>query len=225
MIKALFVGALLTVAASPAVAQSAWTLNGTVGVISDYRYRGYSLSDGTPAAQAGLRASHSVGFYGDVYLSSIEEYGVGDDGDGANLEVTGSLGWAGAISGFDVNAAVSAYRYPDGDNVNYFEVPVQVGKTVNGLTWTLGLAYAPPQSALAQDDNSYGWAALEYAPADWPVALSGTLGYEKGAFASDGKIDWSATAQHDIGPVVLTFSWIDSDADDGALVVSAFVNF
>lgn len=213
-------------AAGPSLAQtSAWTLEGTIGVVSDYRYRGYSLSDEQPALQAGATLSHRSGVYADVYLSSIDEYGVGDDGDGADVEVTGSIGWGGDLGGFMVDAAIAAYRYPDGDGVNYVEFPVQLSRAFDALTGTVGLAYAPSQSALSDEDNTYGWAALDYGPENWPVALTGRLGYEDGAFAPDGKIDWELSVTRDLGPAVLGLAWTDSDDTDGALVASVFFNF
>ena len=225
MIKSFVASACLLLSASPVLAQSDWSLGGSVGVVSDYRYRGYSLSGDDPALQAGLTLSHASGVYGDVFVSSIEEYGIGEDGDGADMEITSTLGWAGAIGGFDVDAAVSSYAYPDGDDVSYVEVPVQVGQTVGDLTWTVGVAYAPPQTALADEDNRYGWAGLSYALETWPISLSGTLGYEEGAFAPYGKSDWSVGAAHGLGPATLALTWVDSDVEAGALVASAFLSF
>ena len=225
MIKAISISIVLLAPVSPALAQSPWSLDATAGVVSDYRYRGYSLSNGDPALQAGVTVGHTSGFYGDAFVSSIDEYGIGDDGDGADIEVTGSFGWAGMLAGFDVDAAVSAYRYPDGDDVNYLEAPVQIGQTVGSLTWTVGVAYAPAQDALSDEDNRYGWAGLAYAPDGWPISVSGTVGYEDGAFAPDGKSDWAVGAEGDFGPATLALTWIDSDVDAGAVVASAFVKF
>lgn len=225
MIKTIVASACLLLSASPVLAQSDWSLEGSVGVVSDYRYRGYSLSGEDPALQAGLTLSHASGVYGDVFVSSIEEYGIGDAGDGAGLEVTSTLGWAASIGGFDVDAAVSSYAYPDGDDVNYVEAPVRVGQTVGDLTWTVGVAYAAAQTALSDEDNRYGWAGLSYAPETWPISLSGAFGYEEGAFAPDGKSDWSLGAAQDFGPATLALTWVDSDVEAGALVASAFLSF
>ena len=225
MLRTALVSLVLLAAASPTLAQSAWSIEGTAGVVSDYRFRGSSLSNRDPALQAGLTLRHASGVYGDVFVSSIDEYGIGVDGDGADVEFTGSLGWAGVLAGLDVDAALSAYQYPDGDDVNYVEAPVQIGKSVKDVTWTLGFAYAPAQTALADDDNRYGWAGLAYAPESWPISLTGTIGYEQGAFAPDGKTDWVVGVAREFGPTTVEFSWVDSDVDAGALVASVFVNF
>ena len=65
--------------------------------------------------------THRSGLYANVYVSTIKDYGVGDDGDGARLEIT-SAGWAGLLAGFAVDGAVTAYRYPDGTAVDYVEI-------------------------------------------------------------------------------------------------------
>jgi uncharacterized protein (TIGR02001 family) len=222
---ALAVGILMPAAAS---AQEAgpWTLEGTFGAVTDYRFRGLSLSDERPAVQAGATLSHASGFYGDVYLSSIEEYGLDADGDGATIEATLTAGWAGAWLGLDWDAAVSAYRYPRGTDVDYVEIPVQAGRTVGATTWAVGAAYAPAQDALGDEDNRYLWAGVEHAPEGWPVSLAASVGHEAGAWAPDGKTDWRLGAFRALGPAVLGAEWIDSDvdsdADGGALVVSLF---
>ena len=212
--------------AGPGVAQTAtWTSEATVGVVSNYRYRGYSLSGNDPALQGGLTLSHSSGFYADAYVSTIEEYGVGDDGDGAQVEITGSLGWNGSVTGYHIDASVAVYQYPDGDDVDYYELPVHVSRTFNALTGTVGFAYAPEQEALGDDDNRYGWASLNYAPHDWPVGLNARLGYEDGAYAPGGKTDWEVGVSRDVGPATLGLAWTDSGRTDGAMIASVFIGF
>ncbi|MGV9010005.1 TorF family putative porin [Brevundimonas sp.] len=212
--------------ACPAWAQSSdWSVSGTAGVVSDYRYRGYSLSGERPAFQGGLTAGHASGLYGDVFVSTIDEYGVGSDGDGADVEITGTLGWAGQVGGFDVDVAAAAYRYPDGDDVNYVEFPLQLGRTHGAVTWAIGAAFAPAQSALGDEENRYGWTSLSFAPSSWPVSVNSTVGYEDGAFAPEGKTDWSVGIARELGRFRLDLSWVDSDADDGQAVASVFVNF
>ncbi|CAN5207526.1 hypothetical protein BH10PSE1_BH10PSE1_23480 [soil metagenome] len=226
MLKPTVLALVFLCSAGPTAAQTAsWTIEGTAGAVSDYRFRGYSLSDDKPALQAGLTAAHASGFYADLFVSTIAPYGLGADGDGARFEVTPSVGWAGRLAGFDVDASVAAYRYPDGDDVNYVELPVQVSRTVKDMTWTLGAAYAPEQAALGEEDNRYGWAGLDYAPQAWPISMTATVGYEDGAFAPEGKTDWRIGAERTVGFVTLGVSWVDSDATEGAVVGSVFANF
>lgn len=218
-------GVALPTAALAQVSGGDWGLEATIGAVSDYRFRGLSLSGGDPALQAGATLSHASGFYADVYLSSIEEYGIGVDGEGSELEVTLTGGWAGAWLGLDWDAALSAYRYPGGDEVDYVEAPVQVSRAFGPVTATLGVAYAPEQRALGDEDNRYVWTGVEYAREDWPVSLTASIGYEDGAWAPDGKTDWRVGGYIPVGILTAGLEWIDSDADKGAVVASVFASF
>lgn len=202
-----------------------WSVEVTAGVVSDYRYRGLSLSGGDPAVQAGATLSHGSGFYADVYVSSIEEYGIGDDGEGSTLETTLTLGWAGAWLGLDWDAGLAAYRYPGGEDVDYVEVPVQASRTFGAATATLGVSYAPEQGALGHEDNRYVWTGLDYAPEDWLISLTAAVGYEDGAWAPDGKTDWRLGGFLPLGGLTVAVEWVDSDADKGAVVASVFARF
>ena len=44
---------------------------GSVGVVSDYRYRGMSLSDGRPAVQLSIDRDFAAGTYAGLMLSSV----------------------------------------------------------------------------------------------------------------------------------------------------------
>jgi len=67
---------LALLAAGPACAQA----NGSVSVLSDYRYRGVSLSDGRPALQAQLGRDSDTGGYAGLQVSTVRlEQHIGDD--------------------------------------------------------------------------------------------------------------------------------------------------
>src|SRR5690606_18219781 len=53
------------VAATPALAQETgeFTISGNATLVTDYRFRGFSLSDGDFAVQGGVDVGHSSGFY------------------------------------------------------------------------------------------------------------------------------------------------------------------
>src|SRR6266508_589758 len=60
-------GAVLALFASVAAAQ----ISGTVNLVSDYRYRGTSLSDDKPAAQLGLTYDDASGWYAGLSASTV----------------------------------------------------------------------------------------------------------------------------------------------------------
>ncbi len=191
-----------------------------LGVVSDYRFRGVSASDQKPALQGGVSASLG-GWDGSIWASTIAEYGAGADGKGATVEIDYTLGRAFKAGPYDIDVGATLYAFPNGSNVNYFELPVSVSRTVAQWTWTLGGAYAPRQSALADVDNSYAYGQVVWARADG-LSLTGTAGYEHGAFAPTGKWDWSATVSHTLGPIAasLTFVGVDAGFGDNTLLAS-----
>lgn len=187
-----------------------WKLSGDIGVVSDYQYRGYSLSGSDWAVQAGLTVAAPHGFYFGVWGSRIEEYGVGSDGDGARVEIDLSVGRTFSAAGWDWDVALLRYGYPDGSDVDYFEIPVSAARTAGAFTTTLGVEYAPRQDNLGGDDNLYLYIGGDYAPEHWPVSVNAQVGHERGAFA-DGKLDWQLGLAKDVGPVSLTLQYSDSD--------------
>jgi uncharacterized protein (TIGR02001 family) len=214
----------LVLLAAPATTMAAestgLSVDGELGIVSDYRFRGLSLSDDRPAIQGGVTGSLSNGLYASVWGSTIDEYGAGADGKGATVEVDYTLGWAFEVSGLSVDAAVSRYTYPGGEDVAFFELPVSVSRGWNDWAATLGAAYAPAQKALGDDDNRYVFAKLAWARPSAPFDVAVQVGHESGAFAPGGKWDWSASVTRRIANVELGLGVVDSDADAGALVAS-----
>lgn len=220
--RLIFTVALLT-APMTAVAQEAdWSVSGRVGVVSDYRDRGYTLTDGEPTVQGEVTVAHASGLYAGLWGSGIEAYGVGADGDGARIETTLYAGWAGSLAGLDVDVGVWRNVYPDGDGVNYTEFPLEVGRTMGETTLSAGVVWAPAQTGTGDQSNTWVWTRLEHAPETWPVSVHAALGHEDGGFAPDGKTDWRVGLTAPLGDWRLGLEWVDSDTDDSAVVGSLF---
>ncbi|MGR4862190.1 TorF family putative porin [Caulobacter sp. LARHSG274] len=199
------------------------TAEGGLVAVSDYRFRGLSLSDRRPALQADLTVSHKSGAYVSVFASTIDEYGQDASGKGATVELDYTAGWAFAAAGLDFDVAASAYTYPGGVGVNYVELPAQASKTLGAWTGSVGFAYAPEQHALDRD-NWYLWTGLDYNGAALPMALSARIGREDGAFA-DQKTDWSLSASRTWGHLQASAAYVDSDQGGGGLVLSLAARF
>lgn len=196
-----------------------------VGVVSDYRFRGVSVSGRKPALQAGATATFARGGYVGVWGSTIEEYASQGDTSGAKVEVDLNAGWAFHAAGLDVDLGIAAYNYPRAADLSYLEAPISLSRSFGGATVTLGGAYAPSQSALGDKDNAY-----VYGSVGWQVGrveMTVQSGYEDGAFAPGGKWDWSARAARQLGPVRAELSYVDTDQPgaSAAVVVGVTVNF
>ena len=181
------------VAATPAAAQL--DLSGEVEIVSDYRYRGLSLSDGHPALQASVEAE-VAGFYLGGFGSWVP-HGGGSTG----LELDATAGYRVALDArLTLDGGVTHYFYPRARDCDYAEATATLGWERGDTSARAGLAYAPRQPNLvdaagARDDNLYGFVAFEQAIAGTPLSLAVEGGYESGAFdgaARGGKLDWRA---------------------------------
>ncbi|HKT85446.1 MAG TPA: TorF family putative porin [Novosphingobium sp.] len=211
----LFAGAAL--AATPAFADEAdapadITVTGNVSLVSDYRFRGVSQSNGDLALQGGITVTHASGFYAGGWSSSIsdEQFGIGDQ----ELDLFG--GWSGEVtSGLTLDAGLLYYVYPGapkGVNSDFFEPYASVSGQVGPAKLKVGVAYAWDQAALADQDNLYVYSNLDIAVPNTPVTLSGHVGYTDGflAISADGNtFDWSVGASATVfGPLSVGVSYI-----------------
>lgn len=183
----------------PAAAQAqdeetgAWEVDADLGVLSDYRFRGVSLSGKDPEVTAELSVSHESGFYAGSWLSNV------DLGDGADdLEVDLYAGYALDLGGATLDVGAIYYLYPGNGSFDYVELTGSIGTTVGPADVSLGVAYAPSQGALGDTDNTYVYIAGEMPLGDSPLSLHGSFGIEDGAFG-DNKKDWLIGISADLG--------------------------
>ena len=211
--RAALFSALLTAAsvllATPALAQdeeadsSSVTVTGSVGVVTDYRFRGVSLSGGDPALQGGATITHESGVYAGTWGSSIDDGGSDIYGD---VELDLFAGWSGSLSeavGLDVGLLY--YAYPTnaaGVDAEYFEPYATLSSTFGPIQAKLGVAYAWEQDSLGGNDNLYLFTKLSAGIPGTPITLNAGLGYTDGALAppllagtaDDTGFDWTVGA-------------------------------
>ncbi|MGH6785852.1 MAG: TorF family putative porin, partial [Novosphingobium sp.] len=73
---------------------SEFTVTGNVVFVSDYRFRGLSLSGGDPAIQGAINVNHDSGFYVGAWGSSLEQDAFDIYG---NMELDLYAGWTGEV--------------------------------------------------------------------------------------------------------------------------------
>lgn len=197
-----------SLASAPALAQDdesagtgGFTVSGNAAVVSDYRFRGVSLSGGDPAIQGGVDVTHDSGFYVGTWGSSIDDGGTDVFGD-LELDVYG--GWSGNVAeGIAVDVGLLYYLYPTNnglfDPVDYFEPYASVTGSLGPVEATLGAAYAWEQDSLGGNDNFYLYTDLGTSIPTTPISLSAHLGYTDGVLAppllagaaDNSGFDWS----------------------------------
>ncbi|QMW23119.1 TorF family putative porin [Sandaracinobacteroides saxicola] len=169
-------------AATPVLAQDeapAWAITGTAAFVSDYRFRGVSLSNKDPAVQASIQLTSKAGFFVGAWGSSIATYG------GANTEVDLYGGWTGPLGPLTATIGVYSYLYPGGSGVDVYELYGSLAGTLGPVTATVGVNVAPDQKNLNRSSR-YAYLNLAAAIPDTPITLKGNIGHEQGSFVVDG---------------------------------------
>jgi len=204
---------------------SEFTLSGSVGGVSDYRFRGVSRSGEDPAVQGSLEVSHSSGFYAGTWASTL--------GDAvADVEGDVYAGWSGTTGLATINVGVLGYLFAGAGDRDYYEVYGSAGWSLGPATATLGVNYAPDQSNIGSKDNVYLYGSLGTGIPNTPVTLKARLGYENGAFGGpDGdKLDWSLGAEYKWEELTFGVSYVDTDISgvdtaDAGVVLSLTAGF
>ncbi len=228
---ALCVAALSTTPAMAADVGNGFSVTGGATIVTDYRFRGISLSDEDPAIQGTLNLNHSSGFYAGVWGSSLDDtptYG--------EVELDLYAGWRGEIaSGTTFDVGLLYYYYPFGDGPagpsDYFEPYTSITHNFGPVTGKIGAAYAWDQSATGGGDNVFVYTDWTVPIPDSPVSLRAHLGYSDGTLSPTGDyLEWAIGADFTHGPLTLGVSYVDTDLGggenvDAGVLVSLGVTF
>lgn len=190
--------------AGPAAAdeQPLVELSAEAAIVSDYRFRGVSLSDRDAAVQGGIEAALPAGLFAGVWGSSIADYG------GATTEVDAYAGLAHNIGGTDLSIAGYAYLYPGGTGVDYFELQATASRAIGPVEIGAEISYAPDQDNVASD-NLYLGANLSHSLAALPLTLVARAGHENGFY--DHKWNWEVGIVYAVKNVEFSASYVDTN--------------
>lgn len=231
-VRGLFAATLLAgcaLAATPALADetdppSDVTVTGSVALVTDYRFRGLSLSGGDFAVQGSVNVNHSSGFYAGAWASSLEDspvYG--------STELDVYAGWTGQIaSGVTADVGLLYYVYPNGNvgDANVFEPYASLTKTLGPVSAKVGVAYAWEQDSLGGDDNLYLYTDWGLGVPNTPISIAAHLGYTDGALSpklltgvgTSGGWDYSLGASYAVTKSLsasVTYVGVDGASIDG----------
>jgi uncharacterized protein (TIGR02001 family) len=215
----LFVGA--TLGSTPASAgeamkqlEASLRVSAGVTVVSDYRYRGVSLSNKKPAIQPEISIAHKSGVYASLWGSNIASNG-GDD-----IELDGCIGFSKKLGPVKADVGVTGYFYPGAKGQNYGEVFAAIQTDVGPGSVTGSVTYAPKQANIGHQDNLYVGVAGELPLAGTPIKLTGSAGIEDGAFGN-GKRDWSLGAKADVAGFDVGVKYVDAARTSGVAGANA----
>lgn len=207
--------ALATAAtAAPAFAQEAdagngITISGEATVVSDYRFRGVSLSDKDFAIQGSITASHDSGFYIGTWGSSLTNGAYG----ATEIDVFGGFS-ANLTDAVSADVGVTYYLYPDAPSftgdTDYVELYGSLGTTVGPVEASIGAAYAPDQDAYAE--ALYLWVDGGVGIPNSPISLTAHVGRTAVDAPEDNDyFDWSVGASVSYDALTLGVAYVDTD--------------
>ncbi|MEY4473380.1 MAG: hypothetical protein RL671_1684 [Pseudomonadota bacterium] len=175
-------------AAAPALADETdppadVTVTGNVALVTDYRFRGISLSGGDVAIQGSINVNHSSGLYAGTWASSLEQDVLDVYG---SSEVDLYAGWTGKVSSaLTADVGLLYYVYPAGSvgDGNVFEPYASLTAAIGPASAKFGLNYAWKQDSLGGDDNLYLYSDWSLAVPNTPVTVTAHAGYTDGALS------------------------------------------
>jgi uncharacterized protein (TIGR02001 family) len=185
-----------------------FTLEIDFTAVSDYRFRGISLSDKDPAFQPSVTVSHESGFYGSVWGSNVA------DNDGDDIEIDLIAGYATTLGTFDVDVNATFYAYPGADDLNYWEFIGTVSHAVGPATIGGTFAYTPEQDDTMPKRGIYYAINGELPIGETGIALTASFGIEDNAFY-DNKRDWSLGVSAEVFGFSLGAAYVDTSHTGG----------
>jgi len=183
-------------------------LSGTVTVVSDYDFRGQSLSAKDPALQGSIDWASESGFYVGAWGSNID-YGPGVDGD---IEIDLYTGYAGETEGglgWDVGFVY--YTYPGADDIS--DYPEIYGAL--SYKWFEFKQWYSNDLSGSDEDGFYTEVNGSFElPANFGLNLH--LGYNYGdAFEDTEYMDYSVGVGYTLGNFDLELKYVDTDLSSG----------
>jgi uncharacterized protein (TIGR02001 family) len=218
------IAAVLCTTLLPAAAHASGPIDisANAGIVSDYRFRGLSLSGRKPAVQGGIDASlHETWFVGG-WATTIKEYA------GADVELDIYAGRTGTIAGLDYSLGAYGYFYPGGSDVDYVELQGNLSRDLGPVTVEGELAFVPRQWN-SDTTNLYMGGKLSVPIGDkgWSFLVRG--GRENGFYRN--KLDWEIGLAFEKDWLTMSASLLGSNysgateagADGRAAVVAGLV--
>lgn len=193
---------------TPCWAQSQPEVSWTVGVASDYVFRGYSQTD--KAAQVFGSIDVTAGdFYAGIWASNV------DFADSTDGEIDLYAGYRSEHQGFEIDLGLVAYVYPsqpDGADYDYVEMKAAASRAIGPVTVGAALFWSP--NYFGEDETAtYVEATASVSPAtDWTV--SGAIGHQALDVFGD-YANWNLGAAYDVSEnVAIDVRYNDTDLDD-----------
>ncbi len=190
----------------------AFSFEGGAALVSDYRFRGISLSDGHAAVQGTATVRHGSGVYLGAWASTLDGFG---ELGGSNLEVDLYAGVRRPLAGGTLDVGLLYYAYPgsSGGDFEFFEPYANYSRSFGPVTAKLSAAFAPAQDALGGNSNLFVAADLSIAVPRSPVTLRAHAGRSHGdtpLSPTGGYLEWQLGADLTWRSFSIGLSYVDT---------------
>jgi uncharacterized protein (TIGR02001 family) len=182
-------------------------VSGGITLLSDYRFRGISRSDGDPALQAQLTATLPNGLYAGGRGTTLKGFA-----NGADAELDLYAGYAATLGlGTSLDVGIMSYVFPGGRGASvYVEPYASLSHTLGPVEATVGAKYAPAQRAIGDEDSLYLFGEVEAGIPATPLTLTAQAGWQD-AGALGRYWNWSVGGRYAFGPVEAGLRYVDTD--------------
>jgi uncharacterized protein (TIGR02001 family) len=194
------------------------SFSGSMGFVTEYRYRGLDQSDDHPAIQGSFDWSHEKGYYLGIWGSNVD-FG---DTDQGNTEFDIYGGVARQYYGIDIDLGFVYYAYPganDSLQYDFFEYKVGLGYAWELLSLSGSLNYSPEffgatgdalyMSYDADVPLRHGFGLALHVGRQW---ITDSVAYGIGGVDSGRDyVDWSAGLNYSTHGFDLSVTYVDTD--------------
>ena len=199
---------LVAPALAAAAPRAGWDASANVALVSDYRFRGVSLSDRHAEPQGGIDLETGAGFTAGIWASPVADTG------GSRTEVDIYGGYKMQVRGFDLSAGAYSYVYPGGAGVDYLELQAAAQRDLGPVRLGVLAAYTPRQRNVTGTDNLYLQANMVMKLGQGPFSVRAALGFEDGFYAR--KWDWDAEVRLEHKGATASFGVVGSTEGRGS---------
>ena len=206
--------------ASEAVAQ----LSGTLSAVSDYRYRGNTLSDLAPAAQAGAAYDDPKGWYVGAFGSTVRLKPPG--GTSSHFQGIGYAGYAARVAaGVSAEAGADYVAFAGASRLNYSELFLGIAtENLSARVYYSPRYFGESSSAFYGEINAthplterirvYVHAGLVRYRYESPYGIELPVGYSQRVF--DGRVG----LRFDLDPFQLELAWVGVSNHEAAYLIT-----
>lgn len=182
-------------------------ITAAVTVASDYFFRGVSQTRNEAAVQADLGIEHPSGWFGGVFVSTVNFPNV-QYVDDRNLELDAHLGYGRELGrGWAAIARAARYAYANADRDHDYN-ELGLGLQYRGLTASVGYT----GEALGYGGSGRIWELVGNRPLAGRLALNAGVGWYELTQLDDDYAFWHLGVQRPVGRFVADLGYYGSDA-------------